>query len=125
MDIVWTILKVLGGGILVALVAFIAYSLLKEFMFKYVKPNKWILVALLLVFLIAPIPMGVKFEGFTGKFLLPTIDAILILFLADSFGLFAKVNMSEKEKKQLEKEKHDVIKPKAKPNRVKNMNKKN
>lgn len=123
MSILWTILKILGGGILAALLGFIIYFLIKEFMFKFMKPNKWIMVVLLIAAVIAPFPLEIKFVGFTGRILLPTLYIALVLCTIDSFGVFEKAGMSEKEKQKIEKEKNDIIRPKAKPNRAKHLKK--
>ncbi|AWK51179.1 hypothetical protein DIC82_09170 [Clostridium beijerinckii] len=83
------------------------YVLCKKFVFGKVKINKWITLAIAIVLFIAQILMGT-----TNKY----ISSVLSIFAVLFFLWFMDITQRGGPKK---KEKQIVIKPKAKPNRVK------
>jgi len=83
------------------------YVLCKKFVFGKVKINKWIPLAIAIVLFIAQILLGT-----TNKYLSSGLSIFAVLF----FLWFMDITQTGGPKK---KEKQIVIKPKAKPNRVK------
>ena len=83
------------------------YVLCKKFVFGKVKINKWIPLVIAIVFFIAQILLGT-----TNKYLSSGLSIFAVLF----FLWFMDITQTGGPKK---KEKQIVIKPKAKPNRVK------
>lgn len=103
MNILTTILFFL----LMLVITFAVYILSKKFIFSKVKINKWIPLSIAMVLFIAQILLGS-----TNKYLSYGLSIFAVLF----FLWFMDVNQTGGPKK---KEKQIVIKPKAKPNRVK------
>ena len=94
--------------ILLAVVIFGGFSLLSRFVFNRVKINKWIiLVAAIIIFLI---PMFIPMNQWI-MLAISAVATILFLWFLD---------ILRNGYPKLKKEKKVVIKPKAKPNRVKN-----
>ncbi|HBI7026837.1 TPA: hypothetical protein K8M70_000473 [Clostridium perfringens] len=93
--------------ILLAVVIFGGFSLLSRFVFNKVKINKWIiLVAAIIIFLI---PMFIHMNQWI-MLAISAVATILFLWFLD---------ILRNGYPKLKKEKKVVIKPKAKPNRVK------
>ena len=84
-----------------------AYLLCKKFVFGKVRINKWIPLSITIVLFIAQM-----FVGPTNKYLSTGLSIFAVLF----FLWFMDITQTGGPKKQ---EKQIVIKPKAKPNRVK------
>lgn len=108
----WDILKFIGFTIILAVVMFGGYSLLSRYVFNRVRINKWIILGASIISFII-IFLNVKFPynySETVNFILTAIFGILLLWFFD-------VNKNGYPK--VKKDKKVVIKPKAKPNRVK------
>jgi len=88
-----------------------AYVLCKKFVFGKVRINKWIPLSIAIILFIVQM-----FLGQTNKYISYVISIFVILF----FLWFMDITQTGGPKK---KEKQIVIKPKAKPNRVKKNNK--
>lgn len=100
-----TILSIIA----LALIVIALFNVLKIFVFSKIKANKWIVLGAAIIVFIIPI-----LSGFTGKIatvIISSVFVILFLWFLDLLQYPVK------------KEKHINIKPKAKPNRVKNMKK--
>lgn len=91
------------------------YNLLKHFVLKKIKVSKWIILVIgIIVFLIPPIP-GMPISEGTFSIIKSTIFVFLFLWWID----LITGNMDDY---KLKKKQQIKIKPKAKPNRVKNIN---
>lgn len=104
MSIIFWVLSVVAGAIIV----FGAYALLTKFVFNKVIVNKWLLLAVSLIFL------GVGFFLVANTWLKIVLEAIGIIILFWFFDVYTNGNP------RIKKEKKIVIKAKPKPNRVKN-----
>lgn len=104
MNIIFWVLSVVAGAIIV----FGSYALLTKFVFNKVIVNKWILLAVSLIFL------GLGFFLVTNTWLKIAFEGIGIIILFWFFDVYTNGNP------RIKKEKKIVIKAKAKPNRVKN-----
>ncbi len=104
MSIIFWVLSVVAGAIIV----FGAYALLTKFVFNKVIVNKWILLAVSLIFL------GVGFFLVANTWLKIVLEAIGIIILFWFFDVYTNGNP------RIKKEKKIVIKAKPKLNRVKN-----
>ncbi|SHF10913.1 hypothetical protein [Clostridium fallax] len=92
-----------------ALIVIVLFNILKIFVFSKITINKWIVLAASIVAFIIPIVIGVNQRIVTLIF--SGIFVILFLWFLDLLQYGPK------------KEKKIKIKPKAKPNRIKNMKK--
>lgn len=96
--------------ILMAIVALISFGG-RKYVFSKVKVNKWILLTVSVVLLI--LQMFMKIEN-------PWITMLITLVIVTAFLWFVDIQSNGGPKKQ---EKKIVIRPKAKPNRVKHLKK--
>ncbi|PRR78358.1 hypothetical protein CLLI_17850 [Clostridium liquoris] len=93
-------------------IVIIIYNLLKVFVLSKYKPNKWVIFAIAIAILTTPTMVKPGFNTTAGGMVVSGIFVVLILWFID---LFNDDRLAMKNKK------NDVkIKPKAKPNRVKN-----
>jgi len=102
-----------------AIVVIIIYNLASKYVLSKIKINKWILLTIsVLVFILSsvyPLP-GI------WSFLPSGIFVILLLWFFDLQGWGARNRMEKRMEKKYAKKNDVIIKPKAKPNRVKNKN---
>jgi CDP-diglyceride synthetase len=117
-----------------AAVILVVYNVLKIYLFPKVKVNKWIVLALgIVTFFLPSVLASVTGNTFAEDswFMLGTSGLFMIFFLwfMDLSGFSRKGKTSTKNNKtsvsgfeRKKGEKDIVIKPKAKPNRVKNKN---
>lgn len=103
-------LSILSFVIMLA-VMIVAYSLCRKYVFTKVRVNKWIPLAIAIILFIVQLTVGN-----TNKYLNMGLSIFTVLF----FLWFMDILQTGGPKK---KEKQIVIKPKAKPNRVKNRKK--
>lgn len=96
--------------ILLAVVIFGGFSLLSRYVFNRVRVNKWIILAAAIIIFIIPmlIPMN--------QWIMLAISAVATILF------FWFLDILRNGYPKLKKEKKVVIKPKAKPNRVKHNN---
>lgn len=87
------------------------FSILNRFILRKIKVNKWIILGAAVITFILPIVL--RLNVLWQQYFFSGLFAILLLWFFD-------VHQNKGQKK----EKKMVIKPKAKPNRVKNLNKK-
>lgn len=95
--------------VVIAIVSLVVYNLTKKFILEKLRPNKWIVLILLILSLAGPMFLQKFFNTIIGSAIFFALITILTLTFMDILKL-------EKE----EKNKPVVGKPKAKPNR-KNM----
>ena len=103
-------LSILSFVIMLA-VMIVAYALCRKYVFTKVRVNKWIPLAIAIILFIVQLTIGN-----TNKYLNMGLSIFTVLF----FLWFMDILQTGGPKK---KEKQIVIKPKAKPNRVKNRKK--
>lgn len=122
--------------IVFAIVLLVVYNVLKHYVLNKIKVSKWIVLALAIVVLFAPsilTALGVNLSANLTWQLIPSgLFIILFLWFMDLSGFInrKKPETSKGSKsssgtyvgygKKKDKKKDVVIKPKAKPNRVKN-----
>ncbi|CAM2944012.1 hypothetical protein HAHI6034_09165 [Hathewaya histolytica] len=117
------ILMALLSTLLFAAIGFVIFAFLREFVFSKVKVNKWIILSITILIVVLTSYFGVSGKSILGRYILPTIYVIFFLWFLDTSGLFNAVESKGKTYEQNKNRKKDVIRPKAKPNRVKNTNK--
>ena len=96
--------------ILVVVLVFGGFSLLSRYVFNRVRVNKWIILALAIIIFL--IPMFINL----GSWISLIVSAIAVILL---FWFF---DVQRNGYPKFKKDKKVVIKPKAKPNRVKHNN---
>jgi hypothetical protein len=119
-DIFIAILKIIAGSI----VMLVIYYGLKTYVLPKIKVNKWIvLTAAILVFII-PMLIWPDMNTVVSNYVIPGIVVVLSLWFMDLSGFMKNRNVSKTNHTTIGKKKDNkkdvVIRPKAKPNRVKN-----
>ncbi len=122
------ILIFIGSMLLYAIAVFIVYSLLRKFVLSKIKIkiNRWIIFILaLVVFIVTPI-LFPNMPATVANYVVSGVVVILFLWFMDLSGFMKKseskaVKASYSKSINASKNKKDniVIRPKAKPNRVK------
>lgn len=111
------ILKIIG----IAIVAIVAYWILKKYVLSKLKVSKWIIIGLIVAVFIVPLILSVA-NVFHISDTLTRIQSgvvvVLFLWLMDTMGLGAKPQPTKTNKTKYATT--PVIKAKAKPNRLKN-----
>lgn len=121
MNILISVLEIIG----LAIVVFIAYSLLKQYVFSKFKVNKWIIIGIAVAVFVVPLILGatnVLKMNFIFSIIQSGVFVILFLWFMDTMGWGpkpapAKSNLKNNKTKYAAT---PVIKAKAKPNRLKN-----
>jgi hypothetical protein len=126
------IVKQLLLMIVFAVIILIVYNILKVYVLNKININKWIVLALGILVLFLPgilISLGVKLPNNSFWQFIPSgIFIILFLWFMDLNGWMSKKTKSSTSSTytgygKKDKKKDVIIKPKAKPNRVKNKKK--
>ncbi|WP_160677927.1 hypothetical protein [Clostridium sp. C8-1-8] len=99
--------------ILFAIIVLAVFNLLKIFVLSKLKVNKWIVLALAIIAFVLPIVLRIQ-----GNIATPVFSGLFVILLL----WFIDLQQGRIKKKD---EKKVNIRPKAKPNRVKHMNKDN
>lgn len=128
MDILITILSIVAFSIIVLVI----YNVLKAYVLEKVKVNKWAVLALAVVLFIVPMVIWPNMPKYVSNYIIPGIFVVLFLWFMDLSGFMKNKNTSKQNSKtnitssnsKKDKKKEVVIRPKAKPNRVKNNQKK-
>jgi len=126
MDILITILSIVAFSVIVL----VLYNVLKAYVLFKVKVNKWIVLAAAVVLFIAPIIIWPNMPTYVSNYIVPGIFVVLFLWFMDLSGFMRNRNISKSKTNvtttsaKKDKKKDVVIRPKAKPNRVKNNQKK-
>ena len=124
MDILITILSIVAFSVIVL----VLYNVLKAYVLFKVKVNKWVVLASAVVLFIAPIVIWPDMPTYASNYIVPGVFVVLFLWFMDLSGFMRKRNVSKSNSKtnvtttsaKKDKKKDVVIRPKAKPNRVKN-----
>jgi len=111
--------------IVIGIVAFTGYSILKKYVFSRLKVNKWMIIGIVIAVFAVPFILSlanvIKMNSIFSK-IQSGIVVILFLWLMDTMGWGAK-SQPAKGNLKTNKTKYTttpVIKAKAKPNRLKN-----
>ena len=128
MDILKSILSIVAFSVVVLVV----YNLLKSYVLNKVNANKWIILVAAMVLFIVPVLIWPNMPKAIANYVIPAAFVILFLWFLDLSGFMKKRNLSKASSKttskpnivratvKKDKKKDVVIRPKAKPNRVKN-----
>lgn len=119
MTVVWGILKFVGTSLLLAAGSFLIFGFLREFVFSKLKVNKWIILILTIICMVMPGLIGIGYDSFWGRFVFPVIYVVLFLWFIESTGFFNRIGKKASANQNKKSKDQDVIRPKAKPNRVK------
>lgn len=109
--------------LLFALIGFFVFAILRQYVFPKIKVNKWIILAMNAAILIIPAVFKISMNGILGRVVFPTIYVIFFLWFLDAAGFFNSMENKGKAYSNKKRRDNDIIKPKAKPNRVKYLNK--
>ena len=122
-------LQYFGIILLFSVIVFILYQGLKKFVFDKIKINKWIVLAIGIVCFMVPPLFLPQMPVIVSNFVLPGCFVIFFLWFLDLTGFMKKVEKKAEKttyntmSKRKNKKDDIQIRPKAKPNRVKNNNK--
>jgi len=120
MEIFITILSIIAGSI----VMLVLYNVLKYYVLFKIKINKWIVLAASLILFFVPILIWPNMPGYLKSYVIPGIFVVLFLWFMDLSGFIKRKNVYKTNyttsNYKNDKKKNVVIRPKAKPNRVKN-----
>lgn len=120
MDIFIAILKIIVGSI--AMLGL--YNVLKIYVLPKMKVSKWIVLAAAIVVFIVPMLIWPNMHVVVSNYVIPGIVVILLLWFMDLSGIIKKRNVPKTNNTTTSNKKDNkkdvVIRPKAKPNRVKN-----
>jgi len=107
-----------------AIVVLVLYNVLKTYVLYKIKVNKWLVLGAALVFFVVPMLIWPTMPIYVSRYVVPGIFVVLFLWFMDLSGFMKKKNVSKTNYTSSisKKDKKDdiVIRPKAKPNRVKN-----
>ena len=122
MNTFMTILSIVAFSIVVLVV----YNVLKTYVLYKVKVNKWVILGLAMVLFVVPMLVWPTMPKYVANYVIPGIFVFLFLWFMDLSGFIKKRNVSKTNytSTNTKKDKKDdiVMRPKAKPNRVKNNN---
>ena len=128
MDILKSIFSIVAFSAIVLVV----YNVLKSKVLHKVTVNKWIILVAAMVLFIFPVLIWPNMPKAISNYVIPAVFVILFLWFLDLSGFMKKRNLSKANSKttskpnivrasvKKDKKKDVVIRPKAKPNRVKN-----
>lgn len=107
-----------------SIVALGIYYGLKTYVLCKIKINKWIVLGIAVVLFVAPILLWPNMPIYVAKYIVPGIFVIFALWFMDLAGFMRRNNVSKTNYKRTnykkDKKNDIVMRPKAKPNRVKN-----
>ncbi|MBU3110845.1 hypothetical protein [Clostridium lacusfryxellense] len=110
-----------------AIIVLVIYNVLKIYVLNKIKIGKWIVLGAALLLFIIPMMLWPTMPLFVSRYVIPGITVVLFLWFMDLSGFLKKRNVSNTNTSSSisRKDKKDdiVIRPKAKPNRVKNIKK--
>ncbi len=110
-----------------AIIVLVIYNVLKIYVLSKIKIGKWVVLGAALVLFIIPMMLWPTMPLFVSRYVIPGITVVLFLWFMDLSGFLKKRNVSNTNTSSniSRKDKKDdiVIRPKAKPNRVKNIKK--
>lgn len=130
------ILKTILGIIVFSAVVLIAFNFMKTHVFQKVKINKWLILAVAIAIFLIPMFIWPNMPLYVANYVIPAIFVLLLLWFLDLSGFMQPKNSTKSGSKKgsktgakpkivradtkKDKKKDVVIRPKAKPNRVKN-----
>ena len=126
------ILKTILGIVVFSAVVLIAFNFMKTHVFQKVKINKWLILAVAIAIFLIPIFIWPNMPLYVANYVIPAIFVLLLLWFLDLSGFMQPKNSTKLGSKtgskpkivradtKKDKKKDVVIRPKAKPNRVKN-----
>ena len=117
------VLIFLGSIILFSIVVLGIYALLKKILFDKIKINKWIVLIMAVIVFIVPPLVFPTLPLIVTNYIIPGVFVILFLWFWDLCGFMsrAKNKVAKASYNTPKSKKNDiVIRPKAKPNRIKN-----
>ncbi|HEY8892978.1 MAG TPA: hypothetical protein VIM70_22390 [Clostridium sp.] len=110
-----------------SIVVLVVYNVLKAYVLYKIKINKWIILTAALVIFIVPMALWKNIPIYMSRYIIPGLFVMLFLWFMDLSGFLGKrktTNTNYTTSSSKKNKKPDVIiRPKAKPNRVKNMKK--
>ena len=115
-----TILSIVAFSIVILVV----YNVLKIYVLPKIKVNKWVILGLALVLFLVPMLIWPNMPKYVANYIIPGMFVFLFLWFMDLSGFIKKRNVpptnytgigSKKDKKD-----DIVMRPKVKPNRIKN-----
>lgn len=104
--------------IIIAFVVVVVYNVIKKYLLNKIKINKWIVLGLALLTLFIPVLLtlaGVNANGPIWQYITSAIFILFFMWFLDLMGVGA-----DRVKNNVASKNTEFIKPKAKPNRVKN-----
>ena len=116
------VLEIIG----LAIVVFIAYSVLKKYVFSKLKVNKWIIIGIAVADFLVPLILSqakIIQMNFIVSIIQSAIFVFMFLWFMDTMGWGPKPVPTAKSNLKTNKTKYaatPIIKAKAKPNRLKN-----
>lgn len=119
MHIVKLILEIL----LYSILALFAYIALRTYVLQKIKVSKWIVLVLAFTVFLVPNLLWPTMPMIVSRYVIPLIFIILFLWFMDLCGFMKGMEQGESNSKYYDKynkSNNKVIKPKAKPNRIKN-----
>ncbi len=113
------------GIVVFSIVGLMLYNVLKTYVLHRINVSKWIVLAVAMVIFLVPMIIWPQMPRYISNYVIPGIFVILFLWFMDLSGFMKKRNVATKPTPvsigtKKDKKKDVVIKPKAKPNRVKN-----
>lgn len=116
-----TILSIVAWSIIILVV----YNVLKSYVLYKVKINKWIILGLAMVVFIVPMLVWPTMPKYVANYIIPGTFVFLFLWFMDLSGFIKKKNITKTNYSGIASSKKDkkndiVMRPKVKPNRIKN-----
>lgn len=114
-----TILSIVAFSIVVLVV----YNVLKVYVLHKVKVNKWVILGLAMVLFVVPTIFWPTMPTYVSNYVIPGVFVFLFLWFMDLSGFIKKKNVPTTNYSiGAKKDKKDdiVMRPKVKPNRIKN-----
>lgn len=120
MDIFLTILSIVAFSIVVLVV----YNVLKTYILSKVNINKWIVLVSAMTIFLVPMIIWPNMPKYVANYIIPGAFVIMFLWFMDLSGFMKNRNVSKPNStstyNKKDKKKDVAIRPKAKPNRIKN-----
>ncbi|MGV8980937.1 hypothetical protein [Clostridium sp.] len=117
-----TILSIIAFSIIILVV----YNYLKSYVLYKVKVNKWIILGLAIVVFIVPMLVWPNMPKYVANYIIPGTFVFLFLWFMDLSGFIKKRNVTNTKSNysgiatKKDKKNDIVMRPKVKPNRIKN-----
>ncbi|MBU3144131.1 hypothetical protein [Clostridium sp. CF012] len=111
------------GIVAFSIVVLVVYNVLKTYVLHKIKVNKWVILGLAMVLFVVPTLAWPTMPKYVANYVIPGVFVFLFLWFMDLSGFIKKksaptTNYSIGAKK--DKKADVVMRPKVKPNRIKN-----